>query len=149
MFGESYICGKKDIKIDDRGRFILPQFTYVEPKEEVMFMISESMEYFNIFSKNDIFNKLNALTTKQNKASSCEEFNTLQTQINVIQSYCYGFSEVDEQRRVLIPKPLREKIISGNDIFVSGNIALQIPCLEVYQSEKQMLAMDIRRKNFI
>jgi len=149
MFGEKYILGRKQIKLDKAGRIILPTFTYAEPGEDVVFMISNNMEYINLFSRNDISKKLNTLIEKQTEASSFNEYNTLQAQINMIQNYCFGHSEVDGQRRVLIPKSLREKILSGTDVFVNGAVALQLPCLEIYQSEEQMLKLNLRGKNFI
>lgn len=149
MFGENYILGKKSIKMDDKGRIILPSFTYAEPKEDIVFMISDNMEYINLFSKNDIVNKLDILVSKQAKVQSSNEFNLIQAQINMFQNYCFGYSSVDGQRRVLIPNSLREKILSSNEIFVNGSVALQLPCLEVYQSEEHMLKLNIRGKNFI
>ena len=145
MFGQNYIVGRKNIKIDRAGRIILPHFTYVEPDDEIIFILSKNMDCINIFSKNDIFNKLKFLVVKQVDAKSIEEINLIQTQIDAIQNNCYGIVTVDEQRRVLIPRELRKKILSKNDIFVTGSIALQLPCLEIYQSEEQM----IKRKNFI
>lgn len=147
MFGQSYVLGKKQIKISDAGRIIMPHFTYCEPGDEVLFIVAKNMEYFNIFSKNDIFNRLKGLVSKQKEAKSIEEFDLIQVQIDAIQNRCYGIVSVDEQRRVLIPRELRNKILSKSDIFVTGSIALQLPCLSVCQNEEKMFTMD--RRNFI
>lgn len=147
MFGEQYICGKKLLSVD-KGRIILPAFTNAETKEELVF-VSDDLNYFTILSKRDIFHKLNQLLLKQSTAKTIEEYNFIQGQINMIQNYCFGIEEVDYQRRILLPKELRERLSIENSVYVSGGITLQTPCLEVYKDEKEMNAIGAKRKSFI
>lgn len=146
MFGEKLIFGQKEVSIDDKGRITLPAFTHAEPKDEVSFVYPETGDYVRIFLYHKIETLMNIMIDKQINTSDLKLMEDIQNAINNLQSLCIGTATLDKQKRVIVPKHVRERlklessveIIGATDTvyttnIISGATNLILPCVKIYK----------------
>ena len=105
MFGEKFIIGKSDGKIDNKNRISIPSFTYVEVNDGLIIQIIDDNDELSL--KIEIFNKYASILEKLKKlrdnASSLAEFQRYDKEIEVICQKLDYLVTVDKQKRILIP----------------------------------------------
>lgn len=138
MFGQDMIFGQKNIKIDEKGRIILPNFTYVESKDVVLLGISDNDGNFKMFSKNEVVKAINNMIEEQKTVNDLKRFKFLTEQINSFQSSFLTECVVDNQKRITIPVEIREELNLEDSLYICGGTDYYIPCLNLYKSKEDM-----------
>lgn len=146
MFGEKLIFGQKEVTMDVKGRIVLPAFTYAEAKDEVSFVYPENGDYVRIFLYNKIEALINMMIDKQLNTSDLKLMKELQNVINNLHDLCIGNAILDKQKRVIVPKHVRDrlqlesnvKIIGTTDIvyttnIINGDANSILPCVKIYK----------------
>jgi len=59
MFGEENIYGQTSVSLDSKSRIILPKFTYIEPKEELLIVDKE--QYLSVCKEDKMNNIIKQL----------------------------------------------------------------------------------------
>jgi len=108
MFGDELILGQGTVKLDSKGRMFIPAHTKVEENDriilekttkddEVALKLHVSQKYFEILER---FKQL------RDNATSIEEFNRYEKEIEEISIKLYAIVTVDKQHRIIVPKSL-------------------------------------------
>lgn len=139
MFAESHILGQSSIKISEKGRIVLPAFTYAEENDKVLICLSEDRNYFRIFSKNNITNLLNEMIEKQKSIYDLEILKSINYQIQHFQSLFVCECDIDKQRRIILPQQLRQDLKLFDNLYICGSTDFYQPCLDVYNKKEDML----------
>ena len=147
MFGQDMMFGQKNIKIDEKGRIILPNFTYVESKDIVLLGISDNDGNFKMFSKNEVVKAINNMIEEQKTVNDLKRFKFLTEQINSFQSSILTECVVDNQKRITIPVEIREELNLEDSLYICGGTDYCIPCLNLYKS-KQDMKKKIKTKHY-
>ncbi len=142
MFGENTILGQEQHAIDKKGHIIIPKFTYVEENDILSVIYSENREYLKIFLKDKVTEMLNKMEEIQKKSiDNIELLREIQHHIELIHtSYCATL-EVDKDRRIILPKQVRDEVNFDNVAFIRGSYEYGTPCVKVYKSKEDMLKM--------
>lgn len=148
MFGQDMIFGQKTIKIDEKGRIILPNFTYVESKDILLLGISDNDGNFKIFLRNDIINIINGMIEEQKTTDELKRFKFLTEQINGFQSSFLTECVVDNQKRVTIPVEIREELNLEDSLYICGGTDFGIPCLNLYRKKEDMVKRLCKTKHY-
>lgn len=147
MFGEKLIFGEKEMSMDEKGRIILPKFTYAEEKDEVAFIYPEAGDYIRIFLYQKVEALFNRMVDKQINTKDLKLMKDIQNTINNLNKLCAGTATLDKQRRVLIPEDVRNKlelntnvqVVGATDIIymtdtMLGDKNLSLPCVKIYKA---------------
>ena len=118
--------------VDSKGRVIIPKDFMWEDGEEVAFFLT-GKSYYNVYPLVKIQEFIDALEEKK-KSCSIEERREIknmitQTYYSILDTYV-----LDSQRRLLLPKQIREDIPQGKVVMQGINTHISIcPTNESYQ----------------
>lgn len=104
MFGENYIIGHADVKLDYKGRFVVPAFTKAESDDELIVKKQQVEDNFvlKIYAINEYLNILERFKALRDNATSLEEYEKYQTKIeNICQNLEFTI-KIDKQKRLRI-----------------------------------------------
>ena len=112
MFGEDFILGEGTIKIDGKGRIIIPAFANPEENDKVILETikrnNEKILKIHIYKKYcDILNRFIKL---RDNSKSIKEFFKYEKEIEDICNKLNYIAILDTQHRIMIPKPLIEDL---------------------------------------
>lgn len=135
MFGEKNIIGESTIKVN-KGRIIVPKFTYGEVDDNVLLMFS-LMKNRLIIGQTDSMIKLLEKVEKEMIELGVNQGQPEFTYARKVRRFLYATrciteEKIDQQRRILIPKNVMEELNFGSQVFVVGNQNR----LDIYQNEE-------------
>lgn len=108
MFGDELILGKGTVKIDNKGRMFIPAHTKVEENDKII--LEKSSKDNDVALKLHVYQKyfdiLERFKQLRDNATSIEEFNRYEKEIEEISVKLHAIVTVDKQHRIIVPKPL-------------------------------------------
>lgn len=117
MFGDDLIIGHTLVKMDTKGRIIIPAFTKAEKDDKLVIQKTtfENDVALRLYAHNQYLVILNKLQNLRNNATTLEEFEKWNQEISKIFFTLDSLVELDSQRRAQIPKPLLTDLNWSND----------------------------------
>lgn len=120
MFGDNFIIGERDVKIDNTRRLIIPSFSGIEKNEELV--IQHFDGYAKLYSFRAYEQILNRYLELRNNANSLEDFEKYSA---IIESICEKIDAIlttDAQKRITFPVNLMETLNFqiGDNIHFKG-----------------------------
>ena len=107
MFSDNPILGVKETTIDNKGRVILPKFTFAEKADELEITRNLKTGILEIYSLNSLLTRLKQIETSLISSKSQQEKEYLESQIQRILASCIDSAKVDSQSRILIPSQIK------------------------------------------
>ena len=114
----NYLLGTANIKMDAKNRIILPVFSGINAQEKVI--LFQEKDYFSIY-KEDYFNKQIEKLEKE-ELIDLKHFLILKKRYDELTSNIFSKVEVDNQRRIVIPKIIKECYDLKNQVCIRGAI---------------------------
>lgn len=135
MFGEKEIIGESTIKVN-RGRIIVPKFTYGEIDDDLLIMFG-LMKNKLIIGQAENMMKLLEEVEKEMIELGVKQGQERFMFIRRARRFLYGQrciteEKIDKQKRILIPKNAIEELNFGSQVFVIGNQNR----LDIYKDEE-------------
>ena len=123
MFGEAIIIGHATGKLDNKNRIFIPPFTKVEPKEKIVIekTIYQDELALKLHSYHKYYDMIVKLQQLQEKVTTLEEFNELQSKIENLCRYLFAIVNVDSNKRITIPKTIIDTLNWSLDEPISMN----------------------------
>lgn len=117
MFGEKELIGIDEIKLYSNNKFILPDYTFAEKKEELLFL--KNIKYLCLFNEKkleDISNRLLPLIKKNNSYDYYQRF------VRTLFGKMITSEIVNSKKQISIPKEWIKDYNFNSKIIVEGNI---------------------------
>lgn len=122
MFGEQDMFFTKNVKLDDKNRFILPSLTKVEENDELAFFDNNNT-YLSLYNLNVLKRELNRLRKLKNKALSnidMIKYEYFSQQIYYLCSCIDNELKLGKGNRIVIQKKYINKFHFEDSIFIQG-----------------------------
>ena len=112
MFGEKLILGEGTGKIDSKYRIFIPAFTKVEAKEELLlqYVNLDNEPAFKVMAIEKYFQIIERFQTLRDNATSVEEFEKYDKEIEIICQKLDYIVTIDKQKRLQMPHNLITKL---------------------------------------
>ncbi|MBR2137696.1 MAG: hypothetical protein IJ966_00140 [Bacilli bacterium] len=120
MFSDNPILGVKETTIDNKGRVILPKFTFAEKADELEITRNLKTGILEIYSLNSLLTRLKQIETSLISSKSQQEKEYLESQIQRILASCIDSAKVDSQSRILIPSQVRNEYGFEDKVVIHG-----------------------------
>lgn len=106
MFGEQLIIGKSEGKIDEKGRIFIPSFVNPEPDDKIIIqeIIFDDEFALKLTAVTEYLGIIERLKNLRNNATTVEEYNKFNAEIENICLQLNYLVQIDKQKRILIPK---------------------------------------------
>lgn len=113
MFGEDLIIGETNVKMDDKYRICIPNFTKVAPNDSLLIQVvtDENSELaLKIFALNNYIGIINRFKNLRNNSTSIEEYEKYDEEIARICKKLDALCKVDNTTRLIIPYCIRKRL---------------------------------------
>lgn len=106
MFGDDYIIGQNEFKIDDKGRMLVPKYTYGEAGEKLLIKEAEfDNEYaLRLLSYKKNLEIINSLIEKRKQCKSKFEYNKYTLLIDELFYSFKAIVKIEKNHRIAIGK---------------------------------------------
>ena len=140
MFGEKIILGNAKCKVDTKGRILLPKFTYSEKDDEIVLSSDDN----GIILLNNIVclkRRINELEKNMSSESDERLIKSLNDKLERLYFSCISVSNVDSQRRLIIPVSTRMEYDINDSVILQGckDHLKMFNSDESYQNYKMMI----------
>lgn len=124
MFGDELILGQGNLKIDNKGRIFIPAHTCVEENDKIILekLTKDNEVYLKLHVYKKYIDILERFKYLRDNATSLEDFNRYEKEIEEISRKLFAILTVDKQRRVTIPKQVISEISlnNNNELYYEG-----------------------------
>ena len=134
MFGENNIIGSKELTVDDKHRIKLPGFTFVEPKEELVFFLSVDRNYLLLATDRVHDTYINTMFKYFNIDPTLILTNTQRERetMRILLARNSRIAEVDSNKRITLPSDFITKLDIKDKVYMIGDNKM----IRLYPSEE-------------
>ena len=116
MFGDKELVGLYELKLNN-NRFKLPNFTCVEPKEELYYF--KYIKYICLMNEAKLNSITNIILSKVNKDYNYDYYRKY---IRNLFAKLMDFEIVNSKKEILLPKKWIDEFNFKDRVFIEGNI---------------------------